>query len=79
MCATLSQQNSVTGLLREHHDEVGRFFAAIQPEGAAAAAQLSGLSLQAELSLAIQRRQYKQCGPVSLQCAVKHGQAEPPC
>lgn len=39
---------------------MGRFFAAIQPQGAAAAAQLSGLSLQAELSLAIQRSQYKQ-------------------
>lgn len=49
------------GLLREHHDEVGRFFAALQPEGAAAAAALTGLSLQAELSLAIQRGQFKQC------------------
>ena len=78
ICVFQHKNVPCTGLLREHHDEVGRFFAAIQPEGAAAAAQLSGLSLQAELSLAIQRRQYKQCGPASLQCAVKHGQAGPP-
>ena len=49
-----------TGLLREHHDEVARFFAALQPEGAAQAALLPGLSLATELSLAIQRGQFKQ-------------------
>ena len=49
------------GLLREHHDEVARFMAAMQPEGAAQASQLSGLSLQAGLALAMQRRQFAEC------------------
>ena len=49
------------GLLREHHDEVARFMAAMQPEGAAQASQLSGLSLQAGLALAMQRRQFSEC------------------
>jgi len=53
------------GLLREHHDEVARFMAAMQPEGAAQASQLSGLSLQAGLALAMQRRQYTECTPES--------------
>ena len=54
---------SIVGLLREHHDEVARFMAAMQPEGAAQASQLSGLSLQAGLALAMQRRQYTECAP----------------
>lgn len=57
-----------TGLVREHHDEVARFLAALQPEGAAEAQKLPGLSLSAELSLAIQRGQYTQC--VSPLCPV---------
>jgi hypothetical protein len=35
--------------------------AAMQPEGAAQASQLSGLSLQAGLALAMQRRQFTEC------------------
>ena len=52
--------NDLAGLLREHHDEVARFMAAMQPEGAAQASQLSGLSLQAGLALAMQRRQFSE-------------------
>jgi len=68
VCSTINKRVlncGATGLLREHHDEVGRFLAALQPEGAAQASLLPGLSLHAELSLAIQRGQFKQCVPRS--------------
>lgn len=51
--------------MSEHHDEIGRFMAAIQPGGAAEAAKLSGLSLQAGLALAIQRHQFSEYGLTS--------------
>mmetsp|Transcript_12197 Transcript_12197/g.36597 ORF Transcript_12197/g.36597 Transcript_12197/m.36597 type:complete len:1238 (-) Transcript_12197:225-3938(-) len=55
-----AREQAEMGLVREHHDEVARFLAALQPEGAAEAQKLPGLSLSAELSLAIQRGQYTQ-------------------
>ena len=42
--------------------------AAMQPEGAAQAAQLSGLSLQAGLALAMQRRQFTECAAPAFEC-----------
>ena len=68
----MTAQLLTAGLLREHHDEVARFMAAMQPEGAAQAAQLSGLSLQAGLALAMQRRQYTECGPEICTPHTKH-------
>ena len=62
--------------MSEHHDEVGRFMAAIQPGGAAEAARLSGLSLRAGLALAIQRHQFSECGstlyPRTTGCPLPH-------
>lgn len=42
----------LTGLWREHHDQVAKFLAAMGPKGAEEALRLSGLSLREELRLA---------------------------
>ncbi len=42
----------VTGLWREHHDQIASFMAAMGPRGAEEALRLSGLSLRQELRLA---------------------------
>ena len=52
--ARMTQGVAYVGLWREHHDELARFMAAVAPDGAAEAANLSGLTLLKEMQLAMQ-------------------------
>ena len=44
---------------RQHHDEMAAFMAAMAPDGAAQAVNLTGLTLQAEMDLALRIGQYR--------------------
>lgn len=44
---------------RQHHDELAGFMAAMAPDGAAQAVNLTGLTLQAEMDMALRIGQYR--------------------
>ena len=44
---------------RQHHDELAGFMAAMAPDGAGEAINLTGLSLQAEMDMALRIGQYR--------------------
>ena len=48
---------------RQHHDELAGFMAAMAPDGAAQAVNLTGLTLKGEMDMALRIGQYR-CNPL---------------